>query len=279
MPNQPIAVLTRPAGLNAQLEQALTQLGWAVRAAPALQITHRALGEGERLPNPADFDLVVFVSGNAVAGYASQWAGSVPWPVSTMAACVGLTTAQHVREAFGASVQVLHPAVNDIQDSESLWRVITARGTMPERVLVLRGQDGRDWLADQFVSEGVSVQIHVVYCRELATWSPALNTQFLKWADDQTSVVWLLTSPHGIESVLQQIEQAGLSSWALSCRYIVTHPRLVDELRKGLARLVKTTAAIKPAENQIEAQIEVSRGDLPSLVSSFEKIRQNSHQN
>ena len=279
MPAQPIAVLTRPNGLNAPLEHALTQAGWDVTISPALQIHPRALEDEEPLPNPADFDLVVFVSGNAVAGYASQWAGRAPWPASTLAACVGLTTAKNIQDAFGTSVEVLHPAASEIQDSESLWRVITARPIMPLRVLILRGQDGRDWLADQFVAKGVSVQLHGVYCRELATWSPELNIQFSHWAQASIPVVWLLTSPHGIESVMRQMEQAGLLRWAAQCRYVVTHPRLVEVLRDYLGRIVSEACAKDQVASQTEICIDISRGDLPSLVSGFEKIRQHLRQN
>ncbi len=261
------AVLTRPQGLNEALADALVQAGWDVMLAPALRIEQRVLDEGERVPDPSDYDLIVFVSGNAVAGYASQLAHNYHWPTSTLAACVGLTTAQSVRDNFGDAVHVLHPAASEVQDSESLWRVITARGTIPERVLILRGQDGRDWLADQFLACGVQVQLHVAYCRELATWSSELENQFSVWAQGDIRVVWLLTSPHGIQSLMVQIERAGWSQWASHCRYIVTHPRLVALLRNLLGL------------NGAGTHIEISRGDLPSLLSCFDKIRQNLHQN
>jgi uroporphyrinogen-III synthase len=267
MPAKPLAILTRPRELNAPLAQALVDAGWNVTIAPALQIDHRNLAQGESLPNPADFDLVVFVSGNAVSGYAHQWGGNCVWPASTAAACVGLATAQSVREAFGASLKVLHPAAQDVQDSEALWRVITRLDTKPRRVLIIRGQDGRDWLAEQYSAQGVNVQIHVAYCRELATWTPELKLQFSRLAKDNIAAVWLLTSPHGIQSVVPQMQRAGLSSWASLCSYIVTHPRLVEVLRHSLA---------DPA---CFAQIETSRGDLASLMSSFEKVRQNQHSN
>ncbi len=267
MPVQPIAVLTRPRGLNEALAHALEQAGWVVAIAPALRIEQRMLDEAEQVPDPANYDLIVFVSGNAVAGYAGQLGNDYVWPASTLAACVGLTTAQSVRDTFGQSVQVLHPDANDVQDSESLWRLMTARGTIPERVLILRGQDGRDWLADQFLACGVQVQLHVAYCRELATWSPDLHNQFLVWAKDEVHVVWLLTSPHGIQSVMGQIEQAGWSDWASRCSYIVTHPRLVEMVRHQLGTLGAGT------------HIDISRGDLSALVPCFDKIRQNSHQN
>lgn len=266
-PTQPLAVLTRPKGLNETLAHALMQSGWQVRLAPALQINRRVLGVGERTPDPADYDLIVFVSGNAVAGYASQLGDRYVWPESTLAACVGLTTAQSVRDAFGAAIEVLHPAPSDTQDSESLWRVITTRSTMPRRVLILRGQDGRDWLADQFQGRGIAVHIHAAYCRELATWSPDIQAELSVWAKNDRQVVWLLTSPHGIDSVMGQIERAGAANWASRCRYIVTHPRLVEMVRHHFGTERTVTC------------IEISRGDLASLVSCFDKIRQNLHQN
>ena len=266
-PTQSLAVLTRPEGLNEPLAHALMQSGWQVSVAPALQINQRVLGAGERAPAPADYDLIVFVSVNAVAGYASQLGDRYVWPGSTLAACVGLTTAQSVRDAFGETIQVLHPAANETQDSESLWRVITARGTMPRRVLILRGQDGRDWLADQFRALSIAVHLHAAYCRELATWSSAIQAEVSVWIENDHRVVWLLTSPHGVDCVMGQIERAGAIDWASRCRYIVTHPRLVEMVRHHLGELGIGTC------------IEVSRGDLVSLVSCFDKIRQNLHQN
>lgn len=262
------AVLTRPAGLNAALEKALSDAGWGVTISPALSIRDRMLEGGEILPQPNDFDLIVFVSANAVAGYAKQCQGRINWPASTLAACVGVATAAAVKEAFGVHLDVLHPAADAVQDSESLWALIRSRQTLPRRVLIIRGQDGRDWLAEQFDSLGISVCLHVAYCRELATWTTDNQNQFLEWSKHNVRAVWLLTSTHGIESVMSQISQAGLADWAVRCSYIVTHPRLADCLRRLLGGL------------QVKAQstcVEVSRGDLTSLVSCFEKIRQNQH--
>ena len=267
MPDKPCAVLTRPGELNAPLAQSLAMAGWSVTIAKALQIHHRVLAEGECLPDPADFDLVVFVSGNAVSGYASQWKGNCVWPASTLAACVGIATAQNIRDTFGNSVHVLHPCATDVQDSEALWRVIMQGDKLPSRVLLIRGQDGRDWLAEQLIAKGISVQIHVAYCRELATWSPELKLQFSHWSKDEVPAVWLLTSPHGIQAVMTQMHQAGLSAWASQCSYIVTHPRLVEILQRSLGAAGHT------------AQIDISRGDLASLMCSFEKVRQNQHWN
>lgn len=268
MMNQaPLAVLTRPEGLNGALSSALVLKGWQVLVAPALRIENTALPAGTLLPQPADFDLVIFVSANAVQGYAQQGGRACSWPVTSLAACVGITTAHAVQEAFGHSVEVLHPAAADVQDSESLWEVIRSRKTLPHRVLIVRGQDGRDWLAEQLIAQGVSVQIHTAYCREPATWDHAAHADMMRWAKAGECVVWMMTSPHGIASVVTQAKEASLVDWLGTCGYVVTHPRLALELNKHLGT--------GDAAGACALQIEVSKGDTLSLVASFEKVRQN----
>lgn len=263
MPEHPQAVLTRPEGMNDGIALALKSAGWGVTIAPALNIESRVLLPGESLPDPDDFDLVVFVSLNAVNGFAEQWSHRCNWPVHTIAACVGLTTAQAVRDAFGSAVRVLHPDAGQNQDSESLWSVICQLPQMPQRVLIVRGQNGRDWLAGQFSLLGIEVQFHVAYCREITTWSSDQLRLFERWALEDEYPVWLLTSPHGIQSVFDQLIQAHLLEWAQQCSFIVTHPRLVDPLRLSLTDQTGKTC------------IKIARADQDDLLSCFEKIRQN----
>lgn len=255
------AVLTRPPGRNDTLAQKLTASGWQVQVAPALTIVTRSLPQGERPLAPDAFDLVVFVSAPAVVGFLAQQGGTCIWPAATMAACVGVATAQAVRDAFGASVHVLHPGNASSQDSEALWSMISELPVKPRHVLIVRGQDGRDWLAGQCAKAGMSVTLHEAYCRECATWSQHSLSTFHQWSRSNVWPVWLLTSPHGIAAVAQQLEHAGLREWGRRCRYIVTHPRLVDVAHAGLA----------PEAGVL--QIRVSRSDEASILSCFEQFR------
>ncbi|KAG1436531.1 hypothetical protein G6F57_020623 [Rhizopus arrhizus] len=106
-----VAVLTRPAGRNEALAGRLTDAGWSACILPALEI-HALDVAAADLPRPADFDMVVFVSGNAGKQYLDQLAradGSSVWPAATIAATVGPASAQGLRESpgFGANTTVL----------------------------------------------------------------------------------------------------------------------------------------------------------------------------
>ncbi|KAG1386426.1 hypothetical protein G6F59_016868 [Rhizopus arrhizus] len=120
-----VAVLTRPAGRNEALAGRLTDAGWSACILPALEI-HALDGAAADLPRPADFDMVVFVSGNAGKQYLDQLAradGSSVWPAATIAATVGPASAQGLRESpgFGANTTVLHPGADaPSHDSEAL---------------------------------------------------------------------------------------------------------------------------------------------------------------
>jgi len=253
------AVLTRPAGRNEALAQKLQDAGWVVATAPALRIETRVLQNGEQPPRLGDFDLVIFVSAPAVTGLMAQYAGVCEWPIQTMAACVGVATARAIHSTFGDSVRIISPQAADLQDSEGLWAVIATLPVRPQRILIVRGQDGRDWLATKLAEEGACVVLHAAYIRELVTWSEQARSTFKDWASASRGAVWLLTSPHGIQAVFDQMESANLLEWGRQCEYVVTHPRLAELVANRLGNPVYS------------AQIQVVRSDEASILSCFDK--------
>lgn len=230
----PVAILTRPAGRSAALTGALAAKGWRVIECPALAIRPAVVSSWLPVPKPGDFDLVVFVSGAAVAGYARQLGRDVHWPATTLAAAVGPATARAARAAFGSDIAVLHPSSAEASDSEALWEVILRQASLPERVLIVRGQVGREWLGDQFRARGVNVQTHVAYEREVAAWTPETVDAFRAMAADGVRPVWLLTSAEGIVATLDQAQRHGLTAWCRESAFVVTHPRLTAVLQQRL---------------------------------------------
>src|SRR5690606_33283513 len=91
-----VAILTRPAGQSANLARELRIRGWKVYDWPALLLTGLP---AIQVPDPAQFDLVMFVSGNAARFFfqqlacASGLAQAVDWPAAVPAATVGLGSA------------------------------------------------------------------------------------------------------------------------------------------------------------------------------------------
>ncbi|OWT77201.1 MULTISPECIES: uroporphyrinogen-III synthase [unclassified Achromobacter] len=256
-----IAILTRPLGSNDALAQRLRAAGWQVRDWPALALATLPAGSGQ-LPLPQHFDLAVFVSGNAARHYLAQLrqsgqGGNRSWPVSCAVATVGPASAATLR-ASGAfdGATLIHPGPDaPSHDSEALWDELRRRGPLPGRVLIVRGTQGRDWLAEQLRGAGVEVVPHAAYHRAPAQWGDAELAQLRAWRDQALRPTWLLTSGEGIAAVLDNVVRAGVLPWWRGCRFIVTHP--------ALARRMAGQEAVA------EAAISVQVPDNDALFEAF----------
>lgn len=235
-PRAPV-VLTRPAGQNAALAACLRERGRVVLELPALQLTALAVTP----PDPAGFDLVVFVSGNAVRMFLDarhSATGPLSWPAGVPAATVGPSSAAALRAhaGFGAMPDILQPAADAASfDSESLWQELERLPVMPQRVLLVRGGvgqagSGRDWLAGRLRAAGADVTVHCAYRREPAAWEPDASAFLLALATTQQTAIWLFTSREGVDAVHDQLRSAGLLDWFKRCRLIATHARIAEHL-------------------------------------------------
>ncbi len=215
----PLAVLTRPAGRNEGIARALEAEGLAVAIAPALVL--RSLDEPA--PAPAGYDLLVFVSRQAVERYFAQWAGQ--WPDGTFAAGVGQATARALRQRVPAD-RVLAPPADGSQDSEALMALIEARGLRPARALILRGQRGREWLGAQLERRGCEVRRHALYGRDPARWTRAQCQAVI----DARPCILLLTSLEGLEAIADSLRVHGLG-WPPALRAVAVHERIARRLQ------------------------------------------------
>ncbi len=256
----PIAVLTRPAGRNTDVMHALVRRGWIVHECPALEIHSAAIALDHDIPDPKHFDLVVFVSRAAVTGFTTQLGQNFVWPSGVRVACMGPTTALAIERAWPMVPNILYPDAEKSRDSEALWPLLQAQTTPLRKVLIVRGQDGRDWLSDKLNSRGVEVLTHQAYERVRADWSAETVARFRAWAGASTQVVWLLTSGHGITSVGLQLQSLGLLDWFRSGQFVLTHERLVQTLTKVVGG---DPAAL---------QVHLCQPEDPKIVLCFDQI-------
>jgi uroporphyrinogen-III synthase len=264
-PKPPIAVLTRPEGRNEALARRLRDAGWQALVLPALLI--EPLPEAAAPPMPGDFDLVVFVSGNAARLYLEQLAQYLPqggWPAGARAATVGPASAQALRESplWGPQATVLHPPADaQAHDSEALWNRLS-QDAPPRRVLLVRGAQGRDWLANRLQEAGAQVVRHALYRRQPAVWADACVRQLQAWAGAQPPVhpVWLLTSAEGMDAVACAARGQGLFDWWRQCRFVVTHPRLAQHFLAiaGAAGQTETIKICQPSDASIFEALTVA---------------------
>ena len=113
------------------------------------------------------FDLAIFASANAV-NHALALLDST-WPPSVMVAAVGDGSAAALRRH--GIVNVVIPSGN--ADSESLLAALEPNNLDGKRVLVLRGEGGRELLAEQLRLQGATVTYAECYRRVRPSADPA----------------------------------------------------------------------------------------------------------
>lgn len=170
-------VVTRPAAQAQPWVEALRGRGVDAVALPLIEIGPppdpvAVEAAWRALPGCA---FVMFVSANAVQQFFGLRPPGLAWPAALEAGCTGPGTARVLRaalaEAGAAQAPVVEPGPGDALESESLWRLIGGRAWQGRRVLVVRGEQGRDWLAAQWQAAGARVDFVAAYAR----MGPALD--------------------------------------------------------------------------------------------------------
>lgn len=233
--NLPCVLLTRPAGRNETLSAALAAQGFSSLVLPALKLEAQNLSE-EQWQDPQDFDLVLFVSSSAVNFYfAALQARGQRWPDKVLLAAVGFATAACLRAQPGVTPEaVLHPeSADSLQDSEALWTVLEPRLAQLERVLIVRGHSGREWLGQQLESHGIQVQRLAIYQRSPAQWSAEQGRQ-IRDSLQAGRLAVLLSSSQSADAIFANAQSLGLLDVWARCAYVVIHPRIEEHLQSLL---------------------------------------------
>jgi uroporphyrinogen-III synthase len=220
-------VVTRPAAQAATWVQSLAKHGIDAVAVPLIDIAPP--------DDPAAVDaawrdlarqrLAVFVSPNAAQAFFERRPADLAWPAATRAAAVGPGTTQALR-ALGVPA-IVEPVPDSAQfDSEALWQRLSIEDWTGARVLLVRGNGGREWLADMLRDRGAQVQ-HVAAYRRIA---PRLADDALRALEDAVARpeehVWLFSSSEAIGHLVALRP----GPWH-AARALATHPRIAERAR------------------------------------------------
>ena len=238
----PLAVLTRPSGRNEALAARLRAHGWEACVLPALEILPLDCLEG--LPMPEDYDMVVFVSGNAARLYLDQLTrarGGFPGPGRDRRHC---RPGQRARPARTARLwREYNSPASAGRRAQPRFRSPVGRAAglpaLPARTLLVRGTQGRDWLGDTLAAHGVRVARHAAYDRQPAVWEAQSLAPLKRRAEAGLPATWLITSGEGADAALANLRAAGLQAWWEGCGFVLTHPSWPG----ASAALVMTRAA------------------------------------
>ena len=243
-------LVTRPAAQATRWVARLRERGVAAEALPLLAIAPLAdLAPPQRAwAALASFDLVMFVSPNAVLHFfAARPAGAV-WPPALRAAATGPGSVEALVEAGVAPALCVAPE-RAPYDSAHLWARLRGEAWAGRRVLIVRGDGGRDEFAQALQGAGATVEALPVYARGVPHWSEAERACAAAALAAPAGHLWLLSSAQAIGHLPQLLPGA---SWQ-SSRGIVTHPRIAAAARQvGFGRVAE-------AEPGIDAIVAIAR--------------------
>ena len=152
---------TRPAHQSTELLAQLRALGASADNFPTIEIIN-PLSDNTRLKRVSEYDLVIFISGNAVTyGLAALERVGVAHTCLPQTVAVGRGTAALLKTA--GVTDVTHPAQ---PSSQSLLEMPTVKALPPaSKVLVFRGHGGKEVLAAGLRAAGMVVDYAEVYAR------------------------------------------------------------------------------------------------------------------
>jgi uroporphyrinogen-III synthase len=250
-------IVTRPIAQARPWVQALQALGIDAVALPLI-----AIEPAERGPIAAAWSqldgaaLAMFVSANAVQQFFAARPPGQPWPAATLAGSTGPGTSAALRAAGVPEVQLVEPPAGGPFDTETLWQRLQPLPWQGRRVLIVRGDGGRDWLAQTLRGAGAQVDFVTAYRRT----APILDRAVVDAALQAPAAhCWHFSSSEAIDHLLAAVPGA---DWCRS-RAEATHPRIADRARRaGFGRVglvgvgVEDLAARLRAETNEGASIE-----------------------
>lgn len=226
-------VITRPRQQAEPLARAVAALGRTPVLLPLLDISpiDDQAGLKAVLDGLAAYALVAFVSPNAVD---AAFAHLARWPEGVAIAVVGEgSRAALARHGVDDSCATIHcPKDPAFSDSEHLLQALDLDALRGRRVLVVRGESGRELLPDALRAAGARVETVAAYRRAVPAFTPelaeSLRTLLARPHD------WIVTSSEALRGLVALVERlddgAGVARLQQQ-HLIVPHARIAETAR------------------------------------------------
>jgi uroporphyrinogen-III synthase len=224
-------VVTRPVRQAAVLATRIASLGGVPIIWPAIVI----LPPPDRVPLErahamlADYDIAIFVSANAVE-FGAPPAGT--WPARIVTYAPGPGTAEALAAAGIPDAQV--PASSF--DSEGLLELPSLADVTGKRVIIFRGEGGREFLGSALRARGATVD-HVPCYRRVAPQTGAEG--LVEAMRDGRAHALTLTSSEGLDNLVAALGPAGRTLIA-NLPVFAAHARIAERAREHGLRAVET---------------------------------------
>ena len=198
-------IITRPLAQAGALAQRVAALGREVEVLPLLEIAPLAdpaplLAALARLDRYA---MVAFVSPNAID---AAFAHIKQWPAGVTAAVVG-EGSRAALVALGVP-DIVSPADSAHSDSEHLLQTLDLPALAGKPVLIIRGENGRELMADGLRAAGALVDVVPAYRRSVPPLTPELAATLKRLLARQND--WIITSSEALRGLCELLAKVDL---------------------------------------------------------------------
>lgn len=256
-------LVTRPAHQAGELADRIRLAGGNPVLFPVLEILdipnpHPLLDLIERLD---EFDIAIFISPNAVTKAMSLISTRRTLPVKLKIVAVGQGTAKELGN-FGVT-DVVAPTLRF--DSEALLDLPLLRQVKGKRVVIFRGDKGRELLAENLRKRGAVLEYAKCYRRVM----PKLDTAPLlyAWTNDKMKAI-TITSSEGLRNLCEIVGEAG-EEWLKKTPLFVSHVRIAQVAGNlGFTHVILTTAG---DDGLLEGLLNYFRPEITGEIRGSEK--------
>jgi uroporphyrinogen-III synthase len=228
-------VITRPIAQGEAFARRVAALGRHAVVFPLIEIKPLADIAPLRaaLAELTSYAMVAFVSPNAIDATLSIVRS---WPKDVALAVMG-ESSRAALARYGltsANANIVRPLDSARTDSETLLEALDLNALQGKRVLIVRGETGRELLADALRGARVDVTQVAAYRRHAPVLDAARRMQLTELANSEND--WIITSSEALRNLLQMAEQvlghAGVAK-ILQQKIVVPHAR-IEETGRGL---------------------------------------------
>ncbi|WP_170285801.1 uroporphyrinogen-III synthase [Propionivibrio limicola] len=232
-------LVTRPVGQSAALAALIAAQGGEAVSFPLLDIA--PVDDPGAVQSMAarldEFSLIVFISPNAVDYGLPPLLGGRAWPGNVQAAAIGQSTVAKLAQ-FGID-KVIAPT--ERFDSEALLDLppLQAERVQGQKVLILRGNGGRELLADTLRERGAEVDCVTCYQRSAPADGASIRALLHRRQLDAATI----SSSEGLRNLLALLD-AEARAQLQTLPVFVPHARIVEVAHAlGLLQVVLTGPA------------------------------------
>ena len=225
-------LITRPSEQAQALERMVREAGGEPVCVPAIEILPLAdpAPFHELAARLAQFDLAIFISRNAVRR-ALDLMGARTWPAGLKVATIGQGSREELEQR--GFMNVIAPAGAAARaDSEALLALPQLAAVRGSRIVIFRGEGGRELLAQELAARGAKVEHAACYRRVVPEGARMRGA----WAGGMDAVT--VSSAEGLANLIAMLGE-GAARQLPGIPLFVPHPRVAAEARRrGLQRAI-----------------------------------------